>query len=235
MTVVPPRERVDHDEVVLEHTKSICPVCKAVVDAEVNARDDKVFLRKRCRNHGTFEALLYDEAQMFMDSQRSNKPGTLPLRAQTEVRDGCPLDCGLCPDHKQHACLGIVEATAAWNLDCPVCFADSRCQPDGFSLTFEQVEAGLDAFVAAEGARGGHVLRREEPVLDLLLHLNRLDAALALRTTLSRKDRWAPLANAGEHFASEEADLLLPVLLPRRGRVRDHVQDVDARIQHAAE
>ena len=86
-----------------------------------------------------------------MESQRYNKPGTLPLQSQTEVRDGCPLDCGLCPDHKQHACLGLIEVNTACNLDCPVCFADSGHQPDGFSLTLDQVEAGLDAFVAAEG------------------------------------------------------------------------------------
>ena len=59
MTLVPPRQRVDRDEVFLEQTKSICPVCKAVIDAEVNIRDKKVFLRKRCREHGEFEALLY--------------------------------------------------------------------------------------------------------------------------------------------------------------------------------
>ncbi len=151
MTAVPARARVDRDEVFLEHTKSICPVCKAVIDAEVNARDNKIFLRKRCRDHGSFEALLYGDAEMYMDAQRFNKPGTLPLQTQTEVRDGCPLDCGLCPDHKQHACVGLIEVNTACNLDCPVCFADSGHQPDGFSLTLDQVEAGLDAFVAAEG------------------------------------------------------------------------------------
>jgi tetraether lipid synthase len=143
--------RVDRDEVFLEYTKSICPVCKAVVDAEINVRDDKVYLRKRCRDHGGFEALVYSDADLYVDSQRFNKPGTLPVEFQTEVRDGCPLDCGLCPDHKQHACLGIIEVNTACNLDCPVCFADSGHQPDGFALTVEQVAAGLDAFVAAEG------------------------------------------------------------------------------------
>ncbi len=151
MTVVPRRQRVDREEVFLEYTKSICPVCKAVIDAEVNVRDNKVFLRKRCRDHGAFEALLFSDAAMYMDYQRFNKPGTIPLEFQTEVRDGCPLDCGLCPDHKQHACLGLIEVNTACNLDCPVCFADSGHQPDGFSLTLDQVEAGLDAFVAAEG------------------------------------------------------------------------------------
>jgi uncharacterized radical SAM superfamily Fe-S cluster-containing enzyme len=163
MTLVPSRQRVDRDEVFLEQTKSICPVCKAVIDAEVNARDNKIFLRKRCRDHGPFEALLYGDAEMYMASQRFNKPGTIPLQTQTEVRDGCPLDCGLCPDHKQHSCLGIIEVNTACNLDCPVCFADSGHQPDGFSLTLDQVEAGLDAFVAAEGEPEVVMLSGGEP------------------------------------------------------------------------
>jgi 7,8-dihydro-6-hydroxymethylpterin dimethyltransferase len=87
--------------VFLEYAKSICPVCKAVVDGEVNVRDGRVYLRKRCADHGSFEALVDSDAEMYLDSQRFNKPGTLPLATQTEVRDGCPLDCGLCPDHRR--------------------------------------------------------------------------------------------------------------------------------------
>lgn len=143
--------RTDRGEVFLEYTKSICPVCKRVVDAEVNVRANRVVMRKRCADHGEFEALVYSDADLYMSQQRFNKPGTLPLAFQTEVRDGCPLDCGLCPDHKQHACLGIIEVNTACNLDCPICFADSGHQPDGFSLTAEQVDVMLDAFVAAEG------------------------------------------------------------------------------------
>ncbi|MDP9445060.1 MAG: radical SAM protein [Actinomycetota bacterium] len=143
--------RRDRDEVFVEYTKSICPVCKVVVDAQVNIRDDKVYLRKRCREHGQFEALVYGDAQMYLDSARFNKPGTIPLRFQTEVRDGCPSDCGLCPEHKQHACLGIIEVNTGCNLDCPICFADSGHQPDGYSITVEQCARMLDAFVAAEG------------------------------------------------------------------------------------
>ena len=151
MTMTPDRQKVDRDEVFLEYTKSICPVCKTVIDAEVNVKDNKVFLRKRCVEHGQFEALLYSDAEMYFDSLRFNKPGTIPLETQTEVKDGCPLDCGLCPEHKQHACLGIIEVNTNCNLDCPICFADSGHQPDGFSLTMDQVEAGLDAFVRSEG------------------------------------------------------------------------------------
>jgi hypothetical protein len=84
-------------------------------------------------------------------SARFNKPGTIPLTFQTEVRDGCPSDCGLCPEHKQHACLGIIEVTTGCNLDCPICFADSGHQPDGYSITVDQCERMLDVFVASEG------------------------------------------------------------------------------------
>jgi tetraether lipid synthase len=158
-----PSPRLDRDEVFLEYTKSICPVCKAVVDAEVNIKDNRVVMRKRCRDHGQFEALLYGDAQMYLDSLRFNKPGTIPLATQTEIRDGCPLDCGLCPDHKQHACLGLLEVNTNCNLDCPICFADSGHQPDGFSLTMDQCEAAIDAFVRAEGEPEVLMLSGVEP------------------------------------------------------------------------
>ncbi|SFQ71493.1 hypothetical protein SAMN05421810_11457 [Amycolatopsis arida] len=141
----------DRNEVFVEYTKSICPVCKVVVDAQVNIRDDKVYLRKRCREHGWFEALVYGDARAYLASQRFNKPGTIPLTFQTEVRDGCPSDCGLCPEHKQHACLGIIEVNTNCNLDCPICFADSGHHAGGYSITREQCARMLDVFVESEG------------------------------------------------------------------------------------
>ncbi|WP_043267190.1 radical SAM protein [Streptomyces sp. CT34] len=152
MTQAPaPRRKVDRDEVFVEFTKSICPMCKAPVDAQVNIRENKVYLRKRCREHGEFEALVYGDAEEYLASARFNKPGTIPLVFQTEVKDGCPSDCGLCPEHKQHACLGIIEVNTGCNLDCPICFADSGHQSDGYSITHEQCERMLDVFVESEG------------------------------------------------------------------------------------
>src|SRR5262245_28695001 len=151
MATVEPRAKVDRDEIFLEYTKSICPVCKTVIDAEVNVRKNRVILRKRCPGHGLFEPLVYSDAELYLAQQRFNKPGTIPLEFQTEVRDGCPSDCGLCPEHKQHACLGIIEVNTGCNLDCPVCFADSGHHSDGYAITLEQCERMLDAFVAAEG------------------------------------------------------------------------------------
>ena len=168
----------DRDEVFVEYTKSVCPVCKVVTDAQVNIRDNKVYLRKRCRDHGEFEALIYGDAQMYMDSLSFNKPGTIPLRFQTDVRDGCPSDCGLCPDHKQHACLGLIEVNTNCNLDCPICFADSGHQPDGYSITLEQCERMLDTFVDAEGEPEVVMFSGGEPTIHKHI-LQFIDAAQA--------------------------------------------------------
>jgi uncharacterized radical SAM superfamily Fe-S cluster-containing enzyme len=105
-------------------------------------------MRKRCPDHGPFEALVYGDAQQYTTSSKFNKPGTIPLKYSTEIKDGCPHDCGLCPDHQQHTCLGIIEVNSACDMACPLCFAEAG---PGFNLTLEEVEDILDRFVAAEG------------------------------------------------------------------------------------
>jgi len=52
----------DADHVFYELTRSICPDCRRVIDAQIVLRDDKVFMRKRCPEHGRFEALVYGDA-----------------------------------------------------------------------------------------------------------------------------------------------------------------------------
>ncbi len=147
-----PTSKTDRPEIFWEFTKSLCPTCKKVVDGHVLLRNNQVFLRKRCPEHGLFEALIFGDAELYTSIAPYNKPGTLPLEFATEVRDGCPLDCGLCPDHQQHACLGLIEVNSACNLDCPLCFANSGTHnAHNFELTFEQVNFMLDKFVAAEG------------------------------------------------------------------------------------
>jgi uncharacterized radical SAM superfamily Fe-S cluster-containing enzyme len=140
--------RQDADAVFFELTRSICPVCRTTIDAQILFRDGRVIMRKRCPQHGWFESLISSDAELYVESLRFNKPGSIPLGFSTEVRDGCPQDCGLCPEHKQHTCLGLIEVNSNCNLDCPICFADAQT---GFSLSLGQVERMLDRFVALEG------------------------------------------------------------------------------------
>jgi hypothetical protein len=145
---VPDRHREDSDYVFHELTRSICPECRRVIDAKILLRNNKVYMSKRCPDCGLFMSLVYGDAQAYTSFSQHNKPGTIPLAYGAEIEHGCPHDCGLCPDHEQHACLGIIEVNSACDMDCPLCFAGAG---PGFSLTLEEVEQMLDDYVRTEG------------------------------------------------------------------------------------
>ncbi len=138
----------DVNYIFYELTRSICPQCLALIDAQILLKDGRVIMRKRCPDHGWFEVLLSSDAELYLNSLRYNKPGTLPLGFSTQVVDGCPRDCGLCPEDKQHTCLALIEVNCHCNLECPICFADAQ---HGFSLSMAQVERMLDRFLELEG------------------------------------------------------------------------------------
>src|SRR6266700_1711500 len=147
-TIPAVRTKQDADYFFYELTRSICPDCRRVIDAHILLRENKVYMRKRCPEHGPCEALVYGDARAYTSAAKFNKPGTIPLAFSTPLVHGCPHDCGLCPDHQQHACLGIIEVNSACNMECPLCFANAGA---GFNLTLEEVEGILDHLVATEG------------------------------------------------------------------------------------
>jgi uncharacterized radical SAM superfamily Fe-S cluster-containing enzyme len=195
----------------LARTQSICAHCQVVVDATLVVRDARVLLCRECPVHGRIEAVVYGDADRYLEIQRFNKPGNSPLARQTEVSEGCPHDCGICPEHGQHTCLGIIEVNTACNLDCPICFADSGTGPQehGYSLTLEQVESMLDAFVRAEGSPEALQLSGGEPtihpqILEMLAAAKRRGIRLVMLNTngirLARERSFAPaLAALGVH------------------------------------
>jgi 7,8-dihydro-6-hydroxymethylpterin dimethyltransferase len=195
----------------LGHTQSICPRCRVVLDAELLVRDGRVLLSRECPDHGVFEAVVYGDAERYLKIQRFTKPGESPRERQTETLNGCPHDCGICPEHAQHTCLGIIEVNTACNLDCPICFADSGTGPQehGYSLSLKQVESMLDSFVRAEGEPEAVQLSGGEPsihpqILDMLAAAKRRDIPLVMLNTngirLARDPRFAPaLAEIGVH------------------------------------
>src|SRR5260370_42239256 len=72
-----PRIKKDADYVFYELTRSICPNCRKVIDAQIILRDNKVYMRKRCPQCGPFEALVYADAEAYTAFGKCNKPGTI--------------------------------------------------------------------------------------------------------------------------------------------------------------
>lgn len=107
-------------------TKSTCPSCRKIIDADVVFRDNKVYFKKHCKDHGASEAMVSEDAEYYAKSYGYTRPGTIPHGFAKEVTEGCPADCGLCPSHEQHTCLPIIEITDKCNLDCPICIVQNN-------------------------------------------------------------------------------------------------------------
>ncbi len=115
----------------LHDTQGLCPRCLRRLPAYYEEDDDgAVYLTRSCPEHGTFAAKIWPSRKEAPDipgfeSWRVDKTPSYPDAPETDVADGCPYDCGLCPVHAQHTCHGLLELTMRCNLSCPLCYASS--------------------------------------------------------------------------------------------------------------
>jgi 7,8-dihydro-6-hydroxymethylpterin dimethyltransferase len=135
------------DHSFLGTTQSLCPECLTLVSAKIIERAGRVYFRKRCPTHGVRDDFVCSDVSQY-DRMEYNVPGKMPAFG-VEPDRGCPYDCGLCTEHEQHTCLGLLEITSNCNLTCPMCFAASG--PGGKHLTIDQCRVAIDRLVLAEG------------------------------------------------------------------------------------
>ncbi|WP_459903848.1 radical SAM protein [Desulfosarcina cetonica] len=105
----------------LRQTKSVCPYCLKTLPAAIYQKNGKVYMHKRCPQHGEFDIYLWPDAARYISYGQLDFPA-VPRKAQTRINQGCPQDCGLCPAHKRGITLPEIEVTWRCNLACPVCF-----------------------------------------------------------------------------------------------------------------
>lgn len=152
----------DRKDTIYGLTRSVCPTCNQLVDATYVVRGGALVLRSFCPEHGFTEALVARDAARHHRNRRFNKPGTIPLHFERTFH-GCPDSCGICPEHQQHTCLGIIDVTSACNLACPACFAAAG--PHGAHLSVSQIGAMMDRLIRCEGDPEVVQLSGGEPTL----------------------------------------------------------------------
>lgn len=108
----------------LHETESLCPVCLKKIPAFIITEEATSFMRKTCPQHGTSTTVLW-RGGIPITSWIRNKERAYIKNPVTSVTKGCPFDCGLCADHRQHTCTALIEVTQNCNLNCKFCFADS--------------------------------------------------------------------------------------------------------------
>jgi 7,8-dihydro-6-hydroxymethylpterin dimethyltransferase len=144
---------------------TVCSRCFRKLEGKIVFEEDKVFLLKRCPQHGGERVLIADDVDYYRRCRELFiKRPEMPRVYNTPVKWGCPYDCGLCTDHEQHSCLSLVEVTDSCNLRCPVCYAGSgpeRTEHRSLAL----IEKMLDAVVRNEGHPDVVQLSGGEPTL----------------------------------------------------------------------
>jgi uncharacterized radical SAM superfamily Fe-S cluster-containing enzyme len=159
-------------------TQSLCEECLQVVPTKILFQDERVYYQKRCPEHGVQKTLVSTDIDYFMRCKAYLKPGDMPQRFQSEIEQGCPHDCGLCPDHEQHSCLSLFEIIDECNMQCPVCFADSA-PGRGNARSLQQIERMLETILASEAVPDLVQVSGGEPTLhpQLMAILQRLKAS----------------------------------------------------------
>jgi uncharacterized radical SAM superfamily Fe-S cluster-containing enzyme len=110
---------------VIKETKTICPECLQVLEATVFEEDNKVYIEKECPEHGKFKELYWSDYEQYQRAEKLRCDGSGINNPRTETKLDCPYDCGICPQHKSHTALAIIDITNRCNLTCPVCFANA--------------------------------------------------------------------------------------------------------------
>ena len=127
----------------ISQTQSLCPICLKKIPARRVIQDGNVYLEKECSEHGSHRVLLWREASSYEEWGEFGVDLGSPKNTLTEVVQGCPYDCGLCPAHKAETCVAIMEVTNRCDLSCSICFASSgegKVYEPGFSVIQKMYE-----------------------------------------------------------------------------------------------
>ena len=131
-------------------SQSICPICFKKIPMRIYEENNVIYLEKNCPEHGKFEDVYWGDAELykwfFENWNTARYIGSGLEKPHTKVVRGCPFDCGLCPQHKTHTILGIIDVTNRCNMKCPICFAYAGATNYVYEPSYEQIVEMIKLF-----------------------------------------------------------------------------------------
>lgn len=120
--------------------KTVCPECLKVINLEIIPRDGKILIKKHCDIHGDFKDIYWSDAALYGKYEKFAYEGKKISNPGSVKKNGCPLDCGLCPRHKTGTLLANIDLTNRCNQKCPICFANSAVAGYLYEPSLAQIE-----------------------------------------------------------------------------------------------
>jgi 7,8-dihydro-6-hydroxymethylpterin dimethyltransferase len=139
----------------LRETTSLCTTCKQGIAADLVEIDGKVFMHKKCPEHGAQEVLIASDAAWYHRTMAYPAVLKKPAFPKKQVEAGCPFDCGACTSHEQSVYLPVIPITSACNLDCPICYTINKNE-GAFNISLDEFSRTLD------------VIRRNDPDMKII-------------------------------------------------------------------
>ena len=236
LPMIPPSPQI------LSHTESVCPECLVRIPSARVLHGEDVYLEKTCPQHGAFCTVIWRGLPAFTSWVRPKTP-SFPKNPFTEVRQGCPYDCGLCPEHQQQSCCVLLEVTQRCDLHCPVCFADAGVINPLPDLSMQEIAAWYERLLAAGGPFNVQLSGGEPCVRDDLPEIIQLGRSYGF-TFFQLNTNGLRLARDAAYLSALKAAGLSTVFLQFDGtndiiyksiRGRDLFEKKMAVIQHCAE
>jgi uncharacterized radical SAM superfamily Fe-S cluster-containing enzyme len=135
----------------MKSTKSLCPVCSAVIDAAIVEENGKILLKKTCSEHGYFEDVYWSSPKQYKRFEKFSHDGD-GISNPVGADGNCPHSCGICSSHKTSTILANIDVTNRCNQACPVCFANAQASGYLYEPSLSQIRAMMQ------------MLRDEKPV-----------------------------------------------------------------------
>lgn len=136
----------------IDSTASLCPECLKNIPSDIIEKNGKILFKKHCPAHGDFEDIYWSDSALYKKYKSFARDGEGVFNPNTEKKNDCPADCGLCPDHKTGTLLANMDLTNRCNQKCPFCFANSAAAGYLYEPNFQQIKKMMET------------LRREKPV-----------------------------------------------------------------------
>jgi uncharacterized radical SAM superfamily Fe-S cluster-containing enzyme len=164
-------------QTLLKRTRSRCPVCHAECPGEVwkigDAKQQRVFLRRQCAEHGEAEVCIASDARFYWLAQGDSQNGCCGGNA-CSADDGAvrgTLGRNATPGEsagkveKLSTCLALIEIVNSCNLACPTCFADSPRSTQVDAVPLAELQARIQGVIDRKGGIEILQLSGGEPTL----------------------------------------------------------------------
>lgn len=125
-------------------TKSVCPECQKLLLATVYAKNNKVYLKRKCEEHGVFDELYWGSKKDFTNALKFEVKNK--ARDKTEGKGEekeCPSNCGLCSNHRTTTALANIVVTNRCDLSCWYCFFYAKKDDPIYEPSLRQIDKML--------------------------------------------------------------------------------------------